>query len=167
MLIFDKALKRIDEAAKQFRNGSGKVEVKHVEAGKDSAATGSGTVYFDSGGKMRVEIATVLKKEGKLNEVRKMFNLEAIPEATPGHNPFSKKFDEEEMLRVADGLFEALEGIDRFGMYYFISRVIHPLLASPDTPKYDAPINTIAREICSKIPNYMDMGHLALFVFQR
>ncbi len=53
----DKALQRIDEAAKQFRNGSGKVKVKHVEAGKDSAATGSGTVYFDSRGKMRVEIA--------------------------------------------------------------------------------------------------------------
>ncbi len=126
------------------------------------------------------EVARVLKPGGrylmlegtlqglrKLNEVREMFALEAIPETAPGHNPFSKKFDEEEMLRVADGLFEVLEGIDRFGMYYFISRVIHPLLASPDKPKYDAPINTIAREICSKIPNYMDMGHLALFVFRR
>ncbi len=57
----DKALKRIDEGTKPFRNGSGKVEAEHVEAGKDSAATGSGTVYFDSGGKMRVEIADPTK----------------------------------------------------------------------------------------------------------
>ena len=53
----EKALERIDEALKQFRNGSGDVDVKHVEAGKDSVATGSGKIFFDSKGTMRVEIA--------------------------------------------------------------------------------------------------------------
>jgi len=53
----EKALKQIDEGTKKFRDGSGDVKAEHVEAGKDSAATGSGKVYFDSSGKMRVEIA--------------------------------------------------------------------------------------------------------------
>lgn len=126
------------------------------------------------------EIARVLKPGGRylmlegtlqglrrLNEVRSMFGLGQIPEAAPGYNRFSNKFDEEEMLQVADTLFERLEGIQRFGMYYFISRVIHPLLVAPEQPKYDARINAVARQICSQIPNYEDLGHVALFVFRR
>lgn len=53
----DKALNRIDEGTRNFRDGSGKVEARHVEAGKDSVATGSGMIYLDSRGKMRIEIA--------------------------------------------------------------------------------------------------------------
>lgn len=103
----------------------------------------------------------------RLNEARLMFGLDPIPEAAAKYNWFSNKFDEKEMLEVANTMFERLETIQRFGMYYFISRVIHPLLVSPAEPKYDASINTIARNICSKIPNYEDMGHVALFVFRR
>ncbi len=126
------------------------------------------------------EIARVLKPGGRylmlegtlqglrrLNEVRSMFELDPIPEAAPGYNWFSNKFDEEEMLQVADTLFERLEGVQRFGMYYFISRVIHPLLVAPEQPKYDARINMIARQICGQIPNYNDLGHVALFIFRR
>jgi ubiquinone/menaquinone biosynthesis C-methylase UbiE len=103
----------------------------------------------------------------RLNELRSKFNLEPIPVADPTYNWFSNKFDEEEMLRTAARMFEKLEHIQRFGMYYFISRVIHPLLVSPEQPKYDARINAVAREICSQIPNYENMGHVALFVFRR
>jgi ubiquinone/menaquinone biosynthesis C-methylase UbiE len=126
------------------------------------------------------EISRVLKPEGnylmlegtlqglkRLNNVRSRFGLDPIPEAAPKYNWFSNKFDEDEMLEVADTLFEGLETIQRFGMYYFISRVIHPLLVSPEEPKYDASINAIARQICSKIPNYEDLGHVALFIFRR
>jgi hypothetical protein len=52
-------------------------------------------------------------------------------------------------------------------MYYFISRVIHPLLVAPDKPKYDARINSVALEICKKIPDFRDMGHVALFVLRK
>ena len=126
------------------------------------------------------QIARVLKPGGlylmlegtlqglrRLNDVRRTFGLDPIPEAAAGYNWFSNKFDEPEMLNVASGLFERLETIDRFGMYYFISRVIHPLMVAPDQPKFDAPINAIARKICKRIPNYQDMGHVALFVFRR
>ena len=126
------------------------------------------------------EVARVLKPGGiylmlegtlqglsKLNEVRTMFDLEPIPESASGYNWFSNKFDEPEMLQVADDIYSELVEIQRFGMYYFISRVLHPILVAPEQPKYNAHINTIARQICSAIPNFEDMGHLALFVLKR
>ena len=126
------------------------------------------------------EIARVLKPEGRylmlegtlqglkrLNEMRTLFGLDPIPEKAAGYNWFSNKFDEEEMFQMAETLFEQLEDIQRFGMYYFISRVLHPLLVAPEQPKYDARINAIARQICGQIPNYKDLGHVALFIFRR
>jgi ubiquinone/menaquinone biosynthesis C-methylase UbiE len=126
------------------------------------------------------EVARVLKPGGlylmlegtkqgleRLNDVRAECGLEPILEADPNYNWFSNKFDEEEMLKVGGEVFARLEDIQRFGMYYFISRVIHPLLVAPDQPKYDAAINDVARQICSRIPNYEDIGHVALFVFRR
>lgn len=126
------------------------------------------------------EIARVLKPGGrylmlegsiqgleKLNAVRQRFGLEAIPEADARSNWFSNKFDEPEMLREALKLFQAAESTQRFGMYYLISRVIHPLLVAPEAPKYDARINTIARQICEEYPDFEQMGHVALFVLRR
>lgn len=126
------------------------------------------------------EVARVLKPDGlylmlegtmqglqRLNEVRTHFDLDPIPEADAKYNWFSNKFDEDEMIPVALRSFNKLEHIQRFGMYYFISRVINPLLVKPDQPKYDAPINTIARQICGQFPNFEDIGHVALFVFRR
>jgi len=103
----------------------------------------------------------------RLNEVRSHFHLDPIPEADPKYNWFSNKFDEDEMIPIALHSFDKLDVIQRFGMYYFISRVINPLLVNPDQPKYDAPINMIARQICTQYPNFEDIGHVALFVFKR
>jgi len=126
------------------------------------------------------EISRILKRGGRylmiegtlqglrnLNRMREMFGLEAIPANAPNYNWCSNKFDEDEMLEVTGRLFAELEYVQRFGMYYFISRIIHPLLVSPEQPRYDARINEIARRICSRIPNYDDLGGAALFVFRR
>ncbi len=126
------------------------------------------------------EISRVLKNGGlylmlegslqglrKMNDIREKFNLSPIPEAEETYNWFSNKFDEEEMLSYARQSFSSLEAIQRFGMYFFISRVIHPLLVSPDQPKYDAKINEIAKDICLQIPNYGDIGHEALYVHKK
>jgi ubiquinone/menaquinone biosynthesis C-methylase UbiE len=126
------------------------------------------------------EIARVLKPGGlylmlegtlqglrALNDVRSRFGLDPIPEAESSYNWFSNKFDEDEMLAVALRSFKRVVHIQRFGMYYLISRVIHPLLVQPDQPKYDAPINTIARQLCSQFPDFEGIGHVALFVFER
>jgi ubiquinone/menaquinone biosynthesis C-methylase UbiE len=102
-----------------------------------------------------------------LNDVRSRFGLDPIPEAESSYNWFSNKFDEDEMLAVALRSFKRVVHIQRFGMYYLISRVIHPLLVQPDQPKYDARINTIARQVCSQFPDFEGIGHVALFVFER
>jgi len=126
------------------------------------------------------EIARVLKPGGvylmmegtlqglrALNELRVQFDLDPIPEAENTYNWFSNKFDEPEMLEVARSLFREHMGIQRFGMYYFISRIVHPLLVSPEAPKFDAPINAVAQMLCRKIPDYDQIGHVALFMFRR
>lgn len=102
-----------------------------------------------------------------MNEVRSKFNLEPIPEAAESYNWFSNKFDETEMLACAKQYFSSLETVQRFGMYFFISRVIHPLLVEPEQPKYDAKINEIAKNICLQFPDFQGIGHEALFVHKK
>jgi ubiquinone/menaquinone biosynthesis C-methylase UbiE len=103
----------------------------------------------------------------KLNAVRQQFGLDSIPEAAQGYNWFSNKFDEEELLAEASTIYSEHVETQRFGMYFFIARVIHPLLVAPENPKYDARINTIAQQIAGQMPNFEDMGHVALFVFRK
>jgi len=88
-------------------------------------------------------------------------------DADPNYNWFSNKFDEDEMIPIALKSFQKLEYVQRFGMYYLLSRIVHPLLVAPEQPKYDAKINEIAKIIASKIPNFDDIGHIALFIFKR
>lgn len=103
----------------------------------------------------------------RMNEVRAKFGLEPIHEADPKTNPFSIKFDEDELANKLKQLFSKVEMVQRFGMYYFISRVIHPLLVAPEQPKYDAPINTVARQVCLQIPDFEGIGHVALWVIRK
>lgn len=125
-----------------------------------------------------VEIARVLKPSGvlvlmegtveglaRLNEVRTMFGLSPI-DGSGRDRLCTLKFKEGELLRFAADHYQ-LERIQRFGMYYFLTRVVHPLLVAPDSPSYDAPINEIARDIARKIPDLMGLGHLAVFIFRK
>ncbi len=103
----------------------------------------------------------------KLNDVRARFDLPPIAEADRKTNWFSNKFDEDELLDNIHGLFSKVEKTERFGMYYLISRVIHPLLVAPEAPKYDARINAVAREVCLQIPDYDGLGHIALWIVRK
>jgi ubiquinone/menaquinone biosynthesis C-methylase UbiE len=126
------------------------------------------------------EISRVLKPGGlylmmegtlqgleRMNEMRAKFGLEPIHEADPKTNPFSMKFDEDELAGKLAQYFSRVEMVQRFGMYYFISRVIHPLLVAPEQPKYDAPINAVAQQICNQYPDFEGMGHVALWVIRK
>jgi len=126
------------------------------------------------------EVARVLKPGGhylmlegtlqgleKLNRARTRVGLEPIPEADAKTNWFSNKFDEDELVQKIPSLFSRIEAIHRFGTYYFLSRVVHPLLVAPEQPRYDAPINSIARKIALQIPDFEGMGHVALWVLQK
>jgi len=101
----------------------------------------------------------------RLNDVREAFNLEAI--APDGRDRLiTLKFHESELLDFCRPYY-ALEKVQRFGMYYFLTRVVQPLLVAPAKPSYDHKLNEIAREIARKIPDFDGMGHLVAFIFSK
>lgn len=124
------------------------------------------------------EIARVLKQGGtlvlmegtyqglhRLNEARRAFGLDAIDDS--GRDRLlTLKFDEPKLVEFCSTHFQ-INRIQRFGMYYFLTRVVHPLLVAPDTPRYDARINSVALEVARKYPDYKGMGHLVAFVLEK
>jgi ubiquinone/menaquinone biosynthesis C-methylase UbiE len=99
----------------------------------------------------------------RLNEVRKLFDLEEIP--PDGRDRlFTLKFKERELLKFCKVLF-TVERIQRFGMYYFLTRIVQPLLVAPEKPRYDHKINEVARKIAEIFPDFKGLGHLVGFVF--
>jgi hypothetical protein len=52
-------------------------------------------------------------------------------------------------------------------MYYFLTRIVQPLLVAPAKPSYDHKLNEIAREIARVIPDYEGMGHLVAFILRK
>lgn len=101
----------------------------------------------------------------RLNKVRGQFGLGEI-EPSGRDRLFTLKFDERELIQFCLQFFE-LDHIQRFGMYYFLSRVVHPLLVAPEKPTYDAKINEIARQIAEVIPDFQGLGHLVAFIWRK
>ena len=125
------------------------------------------------------EIARVLRPGGRylmmeqsmqgwenLNTMRAKFGLPEIPAADAKTNWFNIKFDDDELKAMVAPAFDFVKS-QRFGMYFFLSRVIHPLLVAPENPKYDAKINEIARKAAFEVPNYEDLGHMILYVLKK
>jgi SAM-dependent methyltransferase len=101
----------------------------------------------------------------RLNAARGRFGL--APIAGDGRDRLlTLKFDEAQLISFGSQLFD-LVTIHRFGMYYFLTRIVHPLLVAPEAPRYDAPINSLAREIARVYPNFQDLGHLVAFVWRK
>lgn len=118
------------------------------------------------------EVHRVLKKGGiyimvegtrdglrQLNELRLKLGLDAIPDIGKKDNVSSLKFEEEELEETLSKYFKIVKK-QHFGMYYFISRVVHPLLVYPDQPKFDAKINKVARRIAAHEPDFKRLGHI-------
>lgn len=121
------------------------------------------------------EICRVLKPGGKLvlmegtfeglerlNAARASFGLDPI--AADGRDRLiTQKFHERELLDFCSTLFR-LERVQRFGMYYFLTRIVQPLLMAPEAPRYDHKLNEVARIVARYYPNFEDLGHLVAFV---
>jgi len=97
----------------------------------------------------------------RLNQARERFALEPI--APDGRDRLiTLKFHEQELLDFCRPLY-ALDATHRFGMYYFLTRVVQPLLVAPEKPSYDHKLNAVAREIARTMPDLDGMGHLVGF----
>ncbi|MGH8643129.1 MAG: class I SAM-dependent methyltransferase [Gammaproteobacteria bacterium] len=101
----------------------------------------------------------------RLNQYRRMFGL---PEIDPAGRDrlITLKFHEAQLLCEVDPLFERLR-TQRFGMYYFLTRIVQPLLVAPEAPRYDHKLNYIAREIARLVPDFDGIGHLVGFVLRK
>lgn len=97
----------------------------------------------------------------KINKLRNMFGLDNIK--VHWHNLY---VDEDIFLPFLMKYFDIIT-TNRFGMYCFISKVIHPLLVAPEEPKFDANINEIARIIGRKLMNFKDASHQVMFVMEK
>jgi ubiquinone/menaquinone biosynthesis C-methylase UbiE len=125
-----------------------------------------------------LEIHRVLKPNGRLvlmegtfdglerlNEYRRRFGLSLI-EADGRDRLFTRKFREQELLEFCEPYY-ALERTQRFGMYYFLTRIVQPLLVAPESPRYDHPLNSVARQIARLVPDFDGIGHLVGFVLRK
>jgi ubiquinone/menaquinone biosynthesis C-methylase UbiE len=79
------------------------------------------------------------------NHLRSLFDLE--PVVRPWRN---LPLGEEKFVRYVRRYFR-IRRIERFGMYYFISRIIQPLFVAPESPSFDHSLNKIAADISRKI----------------
>jgi ubiquinone/menaquinone biosynthesis C-methylase UbiE len=104
----------------------------------------------------------------KLNAMRAKFGLEVIEDISEDH-PWSLKFDEQELREFMDPYFELVYR-RYFGMYCFISKIIHPLLVAPESPKFAAKINDIARKMNTEFPytdEFSRLSHICGWVWRK
>jgi len=102
-------------------------------------------------------------KDGRtsLNEFRAKVGLEPMPPVW--HN---LDFDKVETLAYLGNFFDIEEQIT-FGVYDFISRVLHPLLVSPQQPQYDSRINEVAARLSLNSQEYGEISRILFLVLKK
>jgi ubiquinone/menaquinone biosynthesis C-methylase UbiE len=99
-----------------------------------------------------------------LNALRDRVGL--APTAIPWHNVF---FDVHMLFPALERIGFAVRAHRDFGMYYFVSRVVHPLVVQPNEPRYDSPINRAAFE-CQRAAagkEFRGVGPISVLVLER
>jgi ubiquinone/menaquinone biosynthesis C-methylase UbiE len=102
-----------------------------------------------------------LQGHDRVNRYRQMFGLGKLK--VHWHNTY---VDEPTLLRAISRDF-VLEDTIRFGMYGFLSKVVHPLLAHPHEPCFDGKMNELAARIARKVPDFDGCTHQVIFVLRR
>lgn len=121
-----------------------------------------------------VNIHSILKRRGvflliegfldgleNLNGLREMFGLESIKVVE--YNLF---FDRRKFEEFIDDFFIRIS-VRNFGLYFFLSRLVHPLLVSPKQPVHKAKINKIARLLSEKLELLEEYGYEGLYVLRK
>lgn len=101
----------------------------------------------------------------RLNFYRRAMDLDEIDPA--GRDRLTTlKFREDELTRFVAPHYELIR-TQRFGTYYFITRIVQPLLVAPERPSYDHPINAVAKRLARAFPDLTSMGHLSGFILRK
>lgn len=115
---------------------------------------------------MFLMIEATVQGLNRLNAVRQKVGLEPIPHSSK-QNWWINRFDEKKIEEFLDEFFY-IDNIQRFGMYFFISRVLHPLLIYPEKPKFESKINKIACDVALKLgADYKKLGHSIFLVLRK
>ncbi|MBI3637706.1 MAG: methyltransferase domain-containing protein [Candidatus Rokubacteria bacterium] len=96
-----------------------------------------------------------------LNTLRESLGLSTMPRVW--HNV---DFDEDATLAWLGRHF-VLEERRHFGVYDFVARVVHPLVAAPAAPVYDAPINEVAARLSSRLQEFAALSRILFLVLRK
>ena len=102
-----------------------------------------------------------------LNRLRASVGLAEIAE-TSTENVSSRRFVDAEIEHfvVGDVGFELLDKLG-FSTFFAVSRALYPKLIEPQKPRFEAHINTIARQILESIPMSPGLGSNVLWVLEK
>jgi ubiquinone/menaquinone biosynthesis C-methylase UbiE len=101
----------------------------------------------------------------RLNFYRRLFDLSEI-DPSGRDRLYTLKFHEGELRKFVEPHYELVR-VQRFGMYYFLTRIVQPLLVAPEQPSYDHLLNEVAKRIARELPDLGEMGQLAGFILRK
>jgi len=120
------------------------------------------------------KIATVLKPGGRfifvegladgrrnLNAMRAQMGLSEMPQVW--HNV---DFEESQLMPYLDRFF-TLEARRHFGVYDFVSRIVHPMAVAPESPVYDSAINRTAAQLAVHLQDFAGLSRVLFLVLTR
>lgn len=102
-------------------------------------------------------------KKGRtaLNTLREAVGLEKMPEVW--HNI---DFDEEETIQYLKKYYVIEERL-YFGLYDFLSRVVHPLTVAPEQPKYKSKNNEIAAKLNIAMEGFENISRIIFLILRK
>ena len=102
-----------------------------------------------------------------LNDLREAVSLARIPERGP-ENVSALRFRNAEVEQFAeDDLGFVRVAKVGFSTYFIIARVLHPLLVSPQPPRFSARINDLAHKMQDHLPKDSTLGSNVLWVYEK
>ena len=119
-------------------------------------------------------VATLLKPGGRfifvegladgrrnLTAMRAQMGLSEMP--TVWHNI---DFEESRLMPNLDRFF-TLDARRHFGVYDFVSRIVHPMAVAPESPVYDSAINRTAAQLSVQLQDFGPVSRVAFLVLGR
>lgn len=96
-----------------------------------------------------------------LNAMRAQMGLSEMPAVW--HNV---DFEEATLMPFLDRFF-TLDARRHFGVYDFVSRIVHPMAVAPEAPVYDSAINRTAAQLAVQLQDFGAVSRVAFLVLAR